>query len=546
MCTNCGQDEQPVKQVNVTTLTADFWRSNVGTLQPDTVNDYTEAISHNGPVAIGSLDPKSAFDVTGSVIFRQLTALDYPANSPIGPAATTVDVASVIAIPQITDGITVTLPVPTNVQAGRLLYIENTGTKSITVDTEPVPAGKMGIFAWSGTDWVPVAASGSGAATTNDFWRSGTGSTLPDGTTDPTENVSRPGNTGIGIADPATIAANLDVGGAQVLRSVVVANLATGGQIGTAAATVDAKSTIILSQTTANQALTLPNPTNTTAGRLLYVTHNGTVPTTVAGKPISPGETLTFIWDGNTWNGNAAPIVADFWRSGVTASTLPDGVTDPTDDIVHNGKVGIGDTAAFTNAGSLAAALDLSGAEVLRQISLANFAASGAIGAASTTVDVASTISLNQTTSNISLTIPTPTNTTAGRVLNVANVGTAQVKVAGQYITPKTAQSYIYSGAVNGWIPLGDNPDVLVVGASRLLSPTDHLKTILATAAITLTVPANIGYILLRIRQQTAGSTITIVGAAGVTVVAPYGATTIGIAGTSLIVECFQNTVWVE
>lgn len=511
----------------------------------DGVTVVTNTDTLNGRFGINTTAPKAALDVGGAVIHRQVNLADFAANAVLGTATSTVDQSSVISINQTTPGVTVTIPNPTLIQAGRLLIIENLGTTPITVDTTSVANGKHSPWVWSGTKWVPLAASGGGGST-DDFWRSGTAAALktPDATTDTTENVSRSGNVGIGINDPSTLVARLDVSGSQVLRAVNVANLAANGSVGTAAATVDIASTLVLAQTTANIALTLSNPTNATAGRVLFVTHNGTAATTVGGKAISPGETLTFIWDGNSWNANAAPIVADFWRSGTTATTLPDGTTDVTEGIVHNGFVGIGATAAFTNATTLAAALDVSGSAVLRPVSLANFAANAAIGTAAATVDVASTITINQTAGNISLTIPTPTNAQAGRVLNISNIGTAQVKIAGQYITPGTGQSYVWTGAA--WTPLGDNPDVVLVNASRNLAPTDHLKTLLATNAVTLTCPANLGYLLIRVRQQGATDVITLVGAAGVTRVAPYGASTVGIAGTSLIVEVYNNTMWIE
>ena len=50
-----------------------------------------------------------------------------------------------------------------------------------------------------------------------DFFRSGAGTTKPNGTTDTTEAVARPGNLGLGIADPSTLAGKLDISGAQIL-----------------------------------------------------------------------------------------------------------------------------------------------------------------------------------------------------------------------------------------------------------------------------------------------------------------------------------------
>ena len=58
---------------------------------------------------------------------------------------------------------------------------------------------------------------------------------------------------------------------------MVIANLAAGGTIGTAVTTVDIKTAFNINQTTANQTLTLPAPTNTTAGRIVYINSIGTV-----------------------------------------------------------------------------------------------------------------------------------------------------------------------------------------------------------------------------------------------------------------------------
>lgn len=375
-----------------------------------------------------------------------------------------------------------------------------------------------------------------------DFFRSGTGATVPDGTNDLTESVSRPGDTGFGIADPTEVAAKLDVEGAEILRPVVLPNFAANAAIGTAAATVDIASGVLITQTTPNIVLTLPAPSNTQAGRLLFVGNTGTQPVTVSGQVIANGTGIPFSWTGTAWipYGAAGGVVEDFWRSN-TGATLPDGTNDFTENITHNGNMGLG----IADPATLAARHDVNGAEVLRTVALANFAANAAIGTAAATVNIASTISIPQTTVGITLTIPAPTNAQAGRVLSIANTGTAQLKVANQYITPGTAQGYVWSGAA--WVPLGDNPDFITVAASRAAAPTDHLKTLLATAPITITVGNAVGnYCLFRVRQQTAAAIVTIAVGGVKVLVAPFGASTIGIAGTSMVVEVINNQVFVE
>lgn len=368
-----------------------------------------------------------------------------------------------------------------------------------------------------------------------DFFRSGTGATTPDGVTDFTENISHNGNLGLGIADPSTLAARLDVNGPVVFRQAILPNFAVNGTI--VAANTTANSVIAVPQTTAGITIGLAAPTNLTAGRLLFFQNTGNVPVTVGGELIQPTKGMVYVWSGVAWipMGSAA-VAADFWRSG-TGATLPDNTTDTTDAISHNGNVGIG----LTNPSLLAAKLDINSATVIRPLALANRAAAGVIGTAAATVDLYSTINLTQTSPNLALTIPNPTNVQAGRLLTVANTGTVQVQLNGQFITPRTAQSYVWSGAA--WVPVGDNPNVITVAASRNFAPTDHLKTLSATAAITLTVPANIGYLLCRVRQASAAAVITIAAGAGVTLKAPFGTSTIGIDGVSGIVEVFTTNI---
>jgi hypothetical protein len=66
-----------------------------------------------------------------------------------------------------------------------------------------------------GDTWI-VDASGvaiKAAGSALDFFRSGTGTTLPDGTSDTTENVSRIGKIGVGIIDPTTLTSAFDIAG---------------------------------------------------------------------------------------------------------------------------------------------------------------------------------------------------------------------------------------------------------------------------------------------------------------------------------------------
>ena len=361
-----------------------------------------------------------------------------------------------------------------------------------------------------------------------DFWRTSIADEGPNAVTDMTDAITHNGNVGVGLPSASPLAARLDVNGAQVLRPVNIANLAAGGAVGTAAATVDSTSTLVLAQTTANQALTLPNPTNAQAGRLLYVTHNGTATgTTVGGKVIAPGETLLFVWDGNSWNGIAYPASVDFWRSGVGA-TLPDGTTDTTDVITHDGNVGIG----LPSAATVTARLDVNGAQVLRPVALGNFAANAVIGTAAATVDIASMIAIAQATQNITLTLPNPTNAQAGRLLFIYNTGLAAFSLGttagAQKVWPGANITLTWNGA--GWVPPKIAPLIVPItfGANLTLEPVRHHFEILeCTAAgnVTLTIPNTlpVGF-QVSVTQAGAGR-INFVGSGGMVVVNRWAAT---------------------
>ena len=71
-------------------------------------------------------------------------------------------------------------------------------------------------------------------------------------------------NNRVGIGTTAPVA-TFHNSGSTVFSSDTITNLVTGGAIGTATATVDAKTTFNINQTTANQTLTIPSPTDTTA-----------------------------------------------------------------------------------------------------------------------------------------------------------------------------------------------------------------------------------------------------------------------------------------
>jgi hypothetical protein len=139
-----------------------------------------------------------------------------------------------------------------------------------------------------------LRVANTGAVTTGTIFRAQSNSTAGSGLT-----VNANGRTGLGTATPA---ATLHNAGSTILGNLAVANLAAGGPIGTAAATVDIYTTFNLTQTTANQTVTIPSPTDTTAGRIAYINNTGTVGFTTLGVRIESGKSAQFIWNGTAWN----------------------------------------------------------------------------------------------------------------------------------------------------------------------------------------------------------------------------------------------------
>jgi len=86
-----------------------------------------------------------------------------------------------------------------------------------------------------------------------------------------------------------------------LLTAITINDLPSGGNIGTAAATVDVATTFNVNQTTAGQNVSLPSPTVTTAGRLAYVNNVGTTSFTMGSASLNTGAGVVFIWNGSTW-----------------------------------------------------------------------------------------------------------------------------------------------------------------------------------------------------------------------------------------------------
>jgi hypothetical protein len=98
------------------------------------------------------------------------------------------------------------------------------------------------------------------------------------------------------------IAGNTLLEGALRFKVLAVANVSGGGNIGTAAATVDIFSSFDVNQTTAGQTLTLPTPTTATTGRMAIVSNVGSQSFTMLGATVATGGSLLAKWTGAAWS----------------------------------------------------------------------------------------------------------------------------------------------------------------------------------------------------------------------------------------------------
>lgn len=104
-----------------------------------------------------------------------------------------------------------------------------------------------------------------------------------------------------------TIAGNKTLNGSTTLNSLTlssqtISNLATGGTIGTAVTTVDIAGAFNVNQTTLDQTITLPSPTATAAGKIVYINNIGTAGFIMLGYRLEIGQSREAIWNGTAWS----------------------------------------------------------------------------------------------------------------------------------------------------------------------------------------------------------------------------------------------------
>ncbi|MDQ3094107.1 MAG: right-handed parallel beta-helix repeat-containing protein, partial [bacterium] len=102
-----------------------------------------------------SITAGDTFTNAGSSVFTAITIADDNNGGVLGGnAAATVDIATTLNVNQTTATQTFTLASPTTTTAGRIIYVNNIGSTSFTLDGNPIAMGKSSSYIWNGTAWV--------------------------------------------------------------------------------------------------------------------------------------------------------------------------------------------------------------------------------------------------------------------------------------------------------------------------------------------------------------------------------------------------------
>jgi parallel beta-helix repeat protein len=123
--------------------------------------------------------------------------------------------------------------------------------------------------------------------------------------------------------------------GATLNATLPVSNDTDGGALGgglTAALSVDIYTSFTVNQTTTGQTITIPSPTNTAAGRVIYIANIGSASFGLLGSALNNGSTATLLWNGTAWtfagadgtsinNQKTAAQNGDFWIQSGGSST---------------------------------------------------------------------------------------------------------------------------------------------------------------------------------------------------------------------------------
>ncbi len=156
-----------------------------------------------------------------------------------------------------------------------------------------------------------------------------------------------------------------------LLSSVAIGNHASNSTIGSAGSTVNVATTFDVTQTTPGITLTLPTPTNTASGRLVYINSvSGNATFTMYGVNIAPNSSASFIWNGSAW------VATSTGGTGVNTVGQIDTQTKSSNGAVISGSTIYLQTADATNTGLVTSGTQTFGGDKTFN-GVATFAAAG-------------------------------------------------------------------------------------------------------------------------------------------------------------------------
>jgi hypothetical protein len=301
----------------------------------------------------------------------------------------------------------------------------NTGTSTGAVNIGSSNAGAVSITSGGSTGLSLTA--GSGVITL------GSG-TLQNTSTSLTLDVKNASNSTLTVTNSGTGVASLSVEGGITVGSgsqftnnsstlntaMAISNKATGGAIGTAAATVDVATTFNVSQTTAGQTLSLPSPTSTTAGRIVYVNNVGSANFVMGGITISSSNgSQGYIWNGSAWTAINAATAG-------TAITLQDAYDASVAAAGNSSPVGILTNSTNGNGFFIQAA---SGKDVPNLFAVKNAGGVTLLGVDSSAGTIYSTVADGATASGFTFNTTNTYANSSAKLLTVQNGGTTVLAI---------------------------------------------------------------------------------------------------------------------
>jgi hypothetical protein len=304
---------------------------------------------------------------------------------------------------------------------------------------------------WNGTQFIGSAAPVAPA----DFFRSGTVASplLPDGTNDPSENISRIGKTGFGTGDPSLVKAAVDCFGTLTTRGLSQTN--GTGLVSLSGSIPNVYSIINIIKNTVDGVLSIGAPTGQLELGRFFRVHNDSASTNnilYQDRVAKPGTFLDLQWNGTAWASEA------FYASEITRFSP----LSLVNGVAIGGTIPASAQIFVIQDGDYSATLNLPPiTSTSEELTIVSRATSSAIIATTNQIAgaVAQTINLGQSLSFVP--------STAGWVLKNATLinGGTRFQQRGTFAVPLT-----------GAIAVSTEDELLIVGTGSITSlPTPAL-----------------------------------------------------------------------